>query len=321
MLIFNISIFLASIAMLFWSGSFLVGALTRIAKDLGWREFVVAFVVMAFAGSLPNLFVGISSALHKIPQLSFAEIVGGNLVDLTLAVALAALIGGGLTAKSRMVQTTATFTIAVAFLPLFLSVDGVLGRGDGIILILCFVFYVCWLFSKKERFTKVYNSEEKTLLQKGEKGFIRFVRDIVRVIFGMAVLLFAAEGIVYSASQFAQALNLSIVTVGILIVGFGNSLPELYFAVSSARKGQQWMVLGNLMGSVVVPATFVLGVTALIAPIKIIDFSPYVIARFFLILACAFFLIMIRSEQRIVKKEAIMILIVYLIFLLFEILI
>ena len=172
----------------------------RIAKFLGWKEFVVAFFVMAFAASLPNLFVGISSAFHKIPQLSFGDIVGGNLVDLTIVVALAALVAKGLPAESRMVQTSSIFTILIAILPLILILDGKLGRGDGILLILVFFLYIFWLFSKKERFAKVYEGETESIA----KEFKIFFKSLGKIIFGIILLLLAAEGIVRSAAFFAQ---------------------------------------------------------------------------------------------------------------------
>jgi len=334
---FYILIFLGSCGLLFLSGQWLVGALTRIAKFLGWREFVVAFFIMALAGSLPNLFVGISSALHKIPQLSFGDIVGGNLVDLTIVIALAVLITKGLPAESRTVQTTSLFTIGVAILPLILILDGVLGRGDGILLILCFAFYISWLFSKKERFTRTYDEDkprtEISLVRGDElhssprfanvrviKEFKIFIKDIGRVILGIVFLLAAAEGIVRAASFFTESLNLSIPLIGILIVGLGNALPEGYFAIVSARSGRTWMILGNLMGAIVVPATLVLGIVALICPIEILDFSPFAIGRFFLIISAIFFLFFVRTDRKITKKEAIFLLLIYIIFIVVELL-
>jgi len=288
----------------------------RIARFLGWREFVVAFFVIAFAASVSNLFVGISSALHKIPELSFGDIVGGNVVDLTLAIALAALIAKGLPAESRMVQTSSIFTIVIAILPLLLILDGNLGRGDGILLILCFFLYLFWLFSKKERFTKIYEEDKIPIL----KEFKIFLKDLGKIILGVIFLLSAAEGIVRSASFFAESLNFSLALIGILIVGLGNAIPETYFAIASARRGQTWMILGNLMGAVIVPATLVLGIVALICPIKIVDFSPFVIARFFLIISALFFLFFIRTGQKITKKEALFLLGIYITFVLVEIL-
>ena len=205
MLTFYIFIFIISCLAIFWSGKWLIEALTGIARFLEWREFVVAFFVIAIAGSIPNLFVGISSALHGIPQLSFGDIVGGNLFDLTVAVALAVLVGKGLSAQSRAVQATSVFTMVVAILPILLILDGTLGRGDGLILIFTFLFYVLWLFSKKERFTKVYSGNKAPIFKK----FKFFIKDLGKVILGVTLLLVAAEGIVRSAWFFAESLNLA----------------------------------------------------------------------------------------------------------------
>lgn len=317
MMVFYVLIFLACCLVLYFSGEWIIRGLMRIARFLGWKEFVVAFFVMAFAASLPNLFVGISSALHAIPELSFGEVVGGNVVDLTLVIALVALITKGLPAESRMVQTSSIFTIVIAILPLLLILDGTLSRGDGMILILTFGFYIFWLFSKKERFTKIYHTHKIPVL----KEFNLFLKDLGKVIFGVILLLLAAEGIVRSASFFAEVFNLPLVLIGILIVGLGNALPEFYFAIALAKKGETWMILGNLMGAVIVPATLVLGIVALIHPIVIIDFSALAVARFFLIIAALFFLLFIRTGQKITKKEALFLLGIYITFVTVEILI
>lgn len=314
MSLFYILIFIISGLTIFWSGRLLIRGLARIARFLGWREFVVAFLVVAFAGTIPNFFVGISSALHKIPQLSFGDIVGGNLIDLTLAVALAVLIAKGIPAESKVVQTSSVFTIVIAVLPLLLLFDGTLGRGDGIILILAFVFYIFWLFSKKERFTKVYDDGQIPPV----KEFKFFIKDLGRVILGVILLLMGAEGIVISASFFAESLQISVALIGILIVGLANAVPETYFAITAARLGQTSMILGNLMGSIIVPATLVLGIVALIYPIEIPDFAPFAIARAFLIISALFFLFFVRTDRKITKKEALILLGIYITFVLVE---
>ncbi|MCH8741929.1 sodium:calcium antiporter [Patescibacteria group bacterium] len=316
MVLLHIFIFILSIFLLLWSGPFLVSALMRIAKFLGWKEFVVAFFLIAFAATLPNLFVGLSSAFHGIPQLSFGDVVGGNLIDLTLAIALAVFIAKGLPVESKLAQATSIFTIAIAILPLLLILDGVLGRGDGIILILVFLFYVYWLFSKKERYSKIYDTDGVLAV----KEFRVFIRDLGRVMLGIALLLLAAEGIVRTALFFAEQLNLSLALIGILVIALGNSIPETHFAIVSARKGQAGMVLGNLMGSIIVPSTLVLGVVALIHPIEITDFSPFAIARFFLIIAAFFFFFFLRTGHKITRKEGVFLLLIYIAFVLAEIL-
>jgi cation:H+ antiporter len=288
----------------------------RIARYLGWREFVVAFFVVAFASSIPNLFVGINSALHKIPQLSFGEIVGGNVINLTIAVALAVLLGkSSLPADSRMVQRSAIFCAICAILPMLLMLDGTLGKGDGVVLLISFLFYVFWLFSKEDRFKKDYEEKKP---KKIFVGFKNFLKDLVKIALYLAALLIASEGIVVSSQSFSLSLNIALPVIGILIVGTGNALPEIYFAAVSSRKGEGWMVLGDLMGSVIFISTLVLGIVALICPIEIADFSPFIIARFFLILAAVFFLIVVKTGKKITKGESVFLIAIYVLFLLAE---
>ena len=309
-MISHILMFLVSCLILSFAAKLLISSLTKIAVFLGWREFVVAFFVMAFAGSIPNLFLGFSSILHGIPELSFADVIGGNIVDLTIAISLVTFLGRKLPAKSRMVQSSSLFTVCAALLPLLLISDGVLSREDGILLIGIFVFYVLWLFSKKERFTKIYNGRKISAV----KGFKIFIKDLAKVILGLILLLLAAEGIIRTAIFLAEKLNLSLGLIGILVVALGNSLPEIYFAITSAQSDQNWMVLGDLMGAVIVPSTLVLGIVALIYPIKITNFAPFNIARFFLIISSLFFLYFIKTEREITKKEGSILLLVYILF-------
>ena len=317
MYLLYILIFIASCAGLYISGKWLVESLARIARILKWREFVVAFFIMAFAGSVPNLFLGIFSAFNKIPELSFGDIVGGNLIDLTVVVAIAALVAKGLPADSRAIQTTSLFTMMIAVLPVLLIFDGCLSRTDGIILIAAFFIYVVWLFSKKERFSKVYEeSESKPII----KEFKYLATDFGKAILGLIILLVAAIGIVESAKFFAEGLNMNLALVGILIVAFGNAIPEAYFAIASARKGQTWMILGDLMGAIIVPASLVLGIVAVICPIRITDSSPFVIGRIFLILSALFFFFFVKTDRKITKKEAIFLLIIYALFVTAELL-
>jgi len=315
MIFLYILIFIASFVLLILSSNWLIGALTKLAKFLGWKEFVVAFFTMALAGAVPNLSVGLSSVLHRVPQLSFAEIVGGNIIDLTVAVALAALISkGGLTLASRIVQGSAVFTLMVAILPLLLIADGSLSRIDGLLLILAFLIYMFWLFNKEDRFSKVYNIIKKPL------GFKTAFKNVGILIGTILLLLLAAEGIVKSATFFSTSLNFPIALVGILIVGLGNALPEIFFSIQAARRGKDWLVVGNIMGSVIIPATLVLGLVAFLSPIQITNFSPYAIGRFFLIISAIFFLLFLRTGRKITKKEAVFLLVIYLLFVLVEIL-
>ena len=315
MLWFYLLLFIACCAIFYFVGELVVSGLMRMAKFLGWREFVVAFIVIAFASSLPNLFVGISSALQKIPELSFGDVAGNNLVALTIAVALATFFAkGGIPANSRAIQTTAIFTMVSAVLPLILVLDNNLSRIDGLILIGFFIFYLIWLFSKKERFTKVYNGHKVHPF----KDFKNFLKDLLKVFLGIIFLIISSQGIVKSAQFFASTFSMSLISIGILVTGAGSALPEIYFAVASAKKGETWLILGDLMGAVIIPSTLVLGIVALICPFQISDFSPFLVARVFLVISALLFYFSVRSGHRISKKEAFILLLIYVAFLIVE---
>lgn len=308
------SIFLTSCFILAFSSSILVDTLSRIAKFLGWKEFVVAFFLMAFAVSIPNFFIGIISALNKVPELSFADVIGGNIIDLSLVIGLAALISKkGLSAPSRTVQGSCFFTIIMAVLPLLLISDGVLSRGDGILLFLVYLFYVVWLFSKKERFTKNYNEVQEKITLKS------FLKNLGLFLLAFVLLIIAAEGMVKSAVFFAEYFNVPLGLIGVLIVGLGSSMPETFFSLHAARKGHDWLIFGDLMGGIVVTSTLVLGTVALIQPIRITYLPAMLIGRVFLVVAAVSFFVFTRTEHKITKAEALYLLGIYFIFILVEI--
>lgn len=310
MIFTHIVIFIVSFFVLVFSSKWLVGALTKVAKFFGWKEFVVAFFTMALAGSIPNLSVGLSSAFRGISQLSFGEIVGGNIIDLTVAVALAALVSrNGLRVSGKTVRGSTVFTLIIAVLPLILIFDGNLSRIDGIVLILAFLVYSFWLFNKKERFSKTYNHNTSPITAKS------FFKNFVGILIAVSLLFLATEGIINSAVYFSSALGLPLALVGMFAVGAGNTMPEIFFSIQAARAGRDWMVLGNLIGAIILPVTLVLGVVVLINPIQIANFSPFFIGRFFLVISALFFLIFSRTERRVSRKEAIFLLLIYLSFI------
>ncbi|MBI3337335.1 MAG: sodium:calcium antiporter [Candidatus Staskawiczbacteria bacterium] len=313
---FYITTFLFSAFILTLLSSGLINSLVNLAKYLKWREFIIAFFVMAMASSMPNLFVDIGAALRGFPELAFGDILGGNLADLTLVMALAIFMSKRFVlAESKMVQESAIFMAVISVMPLLLILDGKLGRIDGLALILTFFIYAFWIFSRADRFKKIY----KDVKQKPVKEFSNFLKDLAKIIIFLMIILAASQVIINSAQYFSDKLGISLSLVGLLIFGLGNCFPETYFSIISARRGEGYMILGDLMGSVISCSTLVLGIVAVIFPFQINDFSPFLIARIFFIVALVVFLITIKTGRKITKKEAIVLLFIYIAFLLVEI--
>lgn len=319
-MLFYSLLFLFSGILLLWAVNWLVKSITQIARYLGWKEFVVTFFVMAIVASFPNLFVGVIAALGGIPELSFGDIVGNSVVDFTLVAAIAVFVGKELKAEGPLIQKSLLFTIAIAILPLLLILDKELGRGDALLLLLMFVLYSVWLFSNREEYGHVFNHTHPL----GQNAhpvarFRRFLRSIFKTLAAITLLLGAAQGVVHAIQFFVKEFQIPVVTIGILVLGLGSALPEIYFTIAAAKKRNSRVILGDLMGSVIVMATLVLGIVALIHPIVVENFSPFALARFVLIGSAFLFLIFLKTEHKITRKEGLLLLFLYIAFVAGEI--
>jgi len=313
---YYILIFFVCCVALYFAGNWVVVGMARLAKFFGLKEFVVAFFVMALAATLPNLFLAVMSVINGIPELSLGDILGGNVVDMTLAVALAAFFSKkGIDAKGHTIQASVIFTFVAAVLPLALLLDNNLSRIDGILLLTLFAVYIYWLLSKKERFKTIYDGHQVSI----GKQFKDFWRDIAKVAAGIMGLMIVAQILIVSAESFSREMGVSLPVIGILIIGLGNCFPEIYFGIAAAKSGKTKMIMGDLMGAIVISGTFVLGMVALISPIEIGHLARFAAARYFLFGAALLFYVCARSGQKITKKEGLLLLALYNAFLITEV--
>ncbi len=313
----HIAIFVLSCLGIIFASRWVISALSRTTRALGWKEFVVAFFAASVGAVLPELFIGIKSAIKGVPELAFGNIIGQNLILFTFSAGICAIILKEIPVQSKTVRSGAMFSLLAVTLPFILIYNGELSRIDGLILIAAFVLYVRWLFKDEDRFIKNYE-DEKPKEKENLKSVYAILRDAAIVIGSFLLLIFAAEGIISSAGNFASYMGVSLGVVGIFIVGAGVALPETFFAVRLALKGHSWMILGGLTGAISISSTLVLGLVALINPIVIDNFDPYSVARFFLILSALVFWFFITTHNVLTKREAVFLFLIYLLFLFFE---
>ena len=306
----TVTIFILSSVALVKAGTWLVRTLTRIARFLKWREFTVAFILMAFATSVPELFVGITSALQMQTELSFGDIIGSNIINLTLVVAVTVFLAGGLKLKQALTQETSVYTMALAFLPVLLLLDGAISRMDGLVLFLGLAFYLSQLKEEEARFTREITDE----LEKGWEGLKSFLKDVGLFVGSTIIILIAADGIVWSATSLVSFSPLSIASIGTLIVALGTGLPELVFGLRAVSLDQKEMIMGGIMGSVVSNSTLVLGTAVLIHPLQVLNYQPYLVGIAFTVLTIIAFTFFSRTDHEINQGEALGLLVVYILF-------
>lgn len=304
MLIINLFFFLISCLVLAVSGHLVVKNLVKIAQYYEFREFVIGFIIIAIATSIPEIFVGISSALTQIPSLSLGNIIGSNIIVLTLIIGVTALLGKKIKIEKEIEKKDIIYTSIIAILPILLFLDRELSRIDGVVLLIIFSLYIFRLITRSGHFKKVSNGVAKREVP------IRLITFIISLI----ILLISANFIVEYSSLLIIDLAFPPILIGLIIVSLGTSLPELSFEVYSILKGFSGMALGNLLGSVIINSTLVLGVTSLILPIKAY-FPSFIIGTLFLLINLILFIIFAKTEKEISWKEGIVLIMLYVIFI------
>lgn len=298
----------------------LVVNLKGLARTTGLGQFAVATFLLALATSLPELFVGLTSALEGEPNLSLGNVIGSNIADLSLIIGGAALIGGTVSVHGIFLRRDVFYAFLAGAAPMVLLFDKGLSRIDGMILLFLYGFYNIWVF--RERYQELVAGKDE------QEGFIRrLIRrinhrgtktELAWIFLGVALLLFSADMLVRIAERMALAFNIPILLIGLFLVAVGTSLPELAFELKAVRAKQSQMVFGDLLGSIVANGTLIIGLTCLIAPFKIQAFDEYLLATMAFVVVFGAFYFFIRTKHRLERWEGAALLGIYLLFILLE---
>lgn len=302
----NILYFTLSCLVLIVSGSYLVKSLSKVASFLRVSEYLISFILMAFATSLPELAVGISSAIAKNSNLSLGIVIGSNIVDITLVIGIAIVFARGITIKPLSVKRDTIYMFFISILPVILFLIGnKLSRIDGTILLLVFILYSYKLIKGRKKYAK-----------KLENNIERYdvILNTFIFIISIVILFLSSKYVVEYATAISIELFLPLIIVGLFLVAIGTSLPELVFELASVTKGHSEFALGNIIGSVVVNSTLVLGVTALIWPIEA-NFLFFLISAVFMILVNLIFLTFVYSSNKLDWREGVSLIFLYVFFL------
>ena len=319
MLVVYLALIFAFSLLLVKATDILIINIKRLAKTTRLGEFAVTTMILALATSLPELFVGITSALEGTPNLSLGNIIGSNIANLSLVIGGAALVGGALNVRGQFLRRDVFYAFLAGSAPMVLLFDKTLSRIDGLILLALYGFYYVIVFAERK---KPANSEEE------EEGMVhRLLRrlnhqgggkELAWIFLGVALLLFSADMIVRLASQMALSLHLPLLLIGLFIVAVGTSLPELAFELKAIRAHNPGMVFGDLLGSIVANGTLVIGVTSLLSPIRIQAFEEYLLATMVFVATFGLFYLFIRTKRRLERWEGIVLLGVYFLFVFLE---
>lgn len=277
-MILNILLFIIGIAGLIKGADLFVTNASGIARRLNVPGLIIGLTIVALGTSAPELAVSVTAAVQGSNELAFSNVVGSNMLNLLAILGVCALIKP-IPVDVDILRRDFPFSIAVTITLLVITCGSIFHRRrmltnnmerdvgtasqlDGVFLVTLLILYILML---------IISAKKKTegVVEKPVSEDVSMGKTILLLILGIAMIVGGGEAVVYSAREIARAAGLSEAVIGMTVVAFGTSLPELVTSVVAARKGEVSMAIGNVIGSNIFNILFILGASALIHPIDV----------------------------------------------------
>ena len=302
MVLISLLLICVGLAIVIISADEAIKRLLNLARFFRLSEFVISFVLAGIIAILPELSIGVLAALEGSSSLGFGVILGANVADLTLVIGIVALTAGKLHLGPHVVKNIRLSFLAVV-LPVLLFLDGEISRIDGIILVVAFMLYMFNLLRTKHDMPAF----------KGRRPRVRFVVETVIFVVSLVLLFFGGTLVTDNAQTLSMTVGLPLFVVG-LIVAIGTCLPEMVFAVRSAKKMHAHLGLGNILGNVLADSMLTIGIIALIQPIRPASVTSPLVTGGIMVLSA--FLVYILSRDGILdRKDGVLLVIIYAVFI------
>ena len=273
-------ILLLALTGIVFGADWLVGGSVSIAKRLKVSEFVIGAAIIGVGTSMPELVVSTIGAIKGNSDVAIGNVVGSNIFNILGILGVTALLCP-IPIDRKNMRFEIPLCILVSGLLLLMAMNffngtpPVIGRIDGLVLLLSFVLFI-WYSMYRDR-------KEATEEYAGEVEDIPLTMPVIKVISGLALLIFSCDLFVDNAVTIAKKLGLSESFISITLIACGTSLPELAASAAAAFKKNTQLALGNIIGSNIFNITLILGVASQITPltssgITAIDYSVVIVS-------------------------------------------
>ena len=252
---------LGGLLLLFVSGELLVKGSVNVAYRFKISKLVVGLTVVSFGTSAPELFVSMMAALDGHPDIAVGNVVGSNIANLGLVLAITILIFP-MTVNNKVGRIDYPVLFAATTIFLFVISDRVINLTEGIVLVTMLILYNVLLVRNSRFQTKKLNQVVKVTRN-------QFYIGLVLIIVGIVGLKFGSEYFLEGAISIASKLGMSDHLIGVTVVAFGTSVPELATSAVAAFRKHVDISIGNLIGSNVFNIHGVLGATAIASEISV----------------------------------------------------
>ncbi|GAB6062045.1 calcium/sodium antiporter [Deferrisoma palaeochoriense] len=250
--------------LLYLGATLLIRGASSLARGLGVAPAVVGLTVVAFGTSLPEFVVTVTAAFKGNADIALGNVVGSNIANIGLILGLCTVIRA-MTVEFTMIRREVPLGLGAVVLVVLLSLDGTLGRGDGLVLLAGFAGFLYWSVAVERRapgeVQERYEASSPSLCKRGIHALC--------VVGGLAGVVVGGNLLVGGGVTAARLLGVPPVIVGLTMVAVGTSLPEMATSLVAVAKGEDDLSVGNVLGSNLFNLLGVLGVAAVLDPIAV----------------------------------------------------
>lgn len=257
----DVGLIVAGLALLILGGEALVRGASTLATKAGISPLVVGLVVVSAATSAPEFAVTVGAVLNGEPDLALGNVVGSNIVNILFILGLSAVVAP-LIIKRQLVRFDIPAMVGISLLLVVVSLDGLLGLFDGVLLLGSLVVHTIASIVMGRRSANTAHPESETLPLNAKP--VPLWLALVLLVIGIGLLVVGAQALVSGAVSIATALGVSSLVIGLTVVAVGTSLPELATSIVALRKGETDMAVGNIVGSNIFNIGMILGLPAII---------------------------------------------------------
>jgi len=276
-------IFTLAMGALILGADFIVTQSESLALRFNIPQFFIGATIIAFGTSLPEMAATVAANFNGKSDIAVSNIIGSNIFNISLVLATILILSKKIEFGKEFFVKDATWVLVSVMLFILMSIDGKIGRLDAILLIVIMFTYITFLF--KESYGLSINRLNKLEIDRE----FSWVKIVGLLIVGFFFVIGGAHFTVESASAIAHSFGISEWVIGIILISFGTSLPELAVSVSAVLKGKTDMAIGNIIGSNLANTTMVIGTAGLVKDIpislanNIFDISTMLVATVMLI--------------------------------------
>ena len=262
---------IVGLAVLVWSADKFVDGAVGVAEFCGMSTLLIGMVVVGFGTSAPELTVSVISASQGNPELALGNAYGSNIANIALILGATALISPILMQRS-VLRGDLPILLAVSVLSIILVWDGSVARWNGILLLIVFTAAMAYSIRRELKKAKLEKSESLSGNDdSAEPKKVSLGKSVFWLVLGLVLLVVSSRALVWGAVEIARTLGVSDLLIGLTIVAIGTSLPELASSIAAARKGENDLALGNIIGSNLFNTLAVVGLAAIVSPMDAIE--------------------------------------------------